>query len=230
MPRRAEKFVALGPVVAQYSNTFKLFLSYRLFPHRSGQKWRSRWKATGSPARHMICTRYQAPISVPINSAMIASTTSEARWGTFCTGSSINRISPRSMKSSFSLTISRVSRVLISLSQFRRPTRVRSIQPVELIAVELGRRRAVNVIVDALSNGGNEELKTITDPVARHQLLEEAIKLNAPLEMYKGKKILLLDDLYRSGSTLRVATNLLYKEGEAAEVSVLTMTKTRSSR
>lgn len=106
----------------------------------------------------------------------------------------------------------------------------RSIQPVELIAVELGRRRAVNVIVDALSNGGNEELKTITDPVARHQLLEEAIKLNAPLEMYKGKKILLLDDLYRSGSTLRVATNLLYKEGEAAEVSVLTMTKTRSSR
>jgi competence protein ComFC len=106
----------------------------------------------------------------------------------------------------------------------------RLIQPVELIAIELGKRRAVKVIVDALSNGGDEELKTITDPIARSELLEEAIKLHAPLERYKGKKILLLDDLYRSGSTLRVATNLLYKEGEAAQVSVLTMTKTRNSR
>lgn len=106
----------------------------------------------------------------------------------------------------------------------------RVIQPVELIAVELGKRRAVRVIADALSNEGDDELKTITDPVARNELLEKAIKLNAPLERYKGTRILLLDDLYRSGSTLRVATNLLYKEGEAAQVSVLTMTKTRSSR
>jgi competence protein ComFC len=106
----------------------------------------------------------------------------------------------------------------------------RPIKPVELIAIGLGKRRAVKVIVDALSNEGNEELKGITDPVARKELLEAAIKLNAPLERYNGKKILLVDDLYRSGSTLRVATDVLYKTGEAAHVSVLTLTKTRSNR
>lgn len=106
----------------------------------------------------------------------------------------------------------------------------RPIKPVELIATALGKRRGVNVIADALSNEGNEELKSITDPVARNELLEKAIKLSSPLERYKGKKILLLDDLYRSGSTLRVATDLLYKKGEASHVSVLTMTKTRSNR
>jgi len=106
----------------------------------------------------------------------------------------------------------------------------RPIKPVELIAIGLGKRRAVKVIADALSNEGDEELKGITDPIARKELLEEAIKLNAPLERYDGKKILLVDDLYRSGSTLRVATDLLYNKGKAAQVSVLTMTKTRSNR
>ena len=43
-------------------------------------------------------------------------------------------------------------------------------------------------------------------------------------------KILLVDDLYRSGTTLRVATDLLKTTGKAEKVSVLTMTKTRSNR
>jgi competence protein ComFC len=106
----------------------------------------------------------------------------------------------------------------------------RPIKPVELIATGLGKKRGVKVIADALSNEGDEELKGITDPIARKELLEEAIKLNAPLERYNGKKILLVDDLYRSGSTLQVATDLLYNNGKAAHVSVLTMTKTRSNR
>ena len=106
----------------------------------------------------------------------------------------------------------------------------RPIKPVELIAVALGKKRGVDVIVDALTNEGSEELKTITDPVARNELLEEAIKLKAPIKRYNGKKILLVDDLYRSGSTLNVATDLFYEQGKAAQVSVLTMTKTRSNR
>jgi predicted amidophosphoribosyltransferase len=85
-------------------------------------------------------------------------------------------------------------------------------------------------VADALSNNGTDELKGITDPIARNELLEQAIRLNEPKDRFKGKKILLVDDLYRSGSTLRVATNLLYKQGNADQVSVLTLTKTRSSR
>jgi competence protein ComFC len=88
----------------------------------------------------------------------------------------------------------------------------------------------VTVVADALSNEGSEELKGITDPIARNELLEAALKLHAPNNKYAGKKILLVDDLYRSGSTLRVATDLFNKQGKAAQVSVLTMTKTRSNR
>ncbi|PIT04029.1 amidophosphoribosyltransferase [Bradyrhizobium nitroreducens] len=106
----------------------------------------------------------------------------------------------------------------------------RPVQPVELIAEALGARRKVAVAVGALTNSGNEELKGITDPIARKELLDEALKLDASQGRFRGRKVLLVDDLYRSGSTLRVATDLLYKEGEAAQVSVLTMTKTRSNR
>jgi competence protein ComFC len=106
----------------------------------------------------------------------------------------------------------------------------RAIKPVELIAEALGKRRDVAVLTSVLTNSGDEELKGITDPVARNELLEAALKLNTAGNKFEGKKVLLVDDLYRSGSTLRVATNLVYKEGKASQVSVLTMTKTRSNR
>ncbi|QOZ50439.1 ComF family protein [Bradyrhizobium sp. CCBAU 53338] len=78
----------------------------------------------------------------------------------------------------------------------------RAVQPVELIAQALGARRNVAVAAGALTNSGNEELKGITDPIARKELLDEALKLDAPQGRFKGKKVLLVDDLYRSGSTL----------------------------
>jgi len=45
-----------------------------------------------------------------------------------------------------------------------------------------------------------------------------------------NQNILLVDDLYRSGSTLQVATELLYNNCNVKDVYVLTMTKTRSNR
>jgi hypothetical protein len=46
----------------------------------------------------------------------------------------------------------------------------------------MGKRRAVKVLADALSNEGTEELKGITDPIARNELLVEALKLRADPE------------------------------------------------
>lgn len=105
----------------------------------------------------------------------------------------------------------------------------RPYQPVELIAEELGKKRGVTIYQNLLLNEGNEELKGVTDPVARDEMLKSALKLSGDIDL-AGKKILLIDDLYRSGSTLRVATDLLYREGKAEAVCVLTMTKTRSNR
>lgn len=107
--------------------------------------------------------------------------------------------------------------------------RGRPIRPVELIAQVLGERRGVKVLSDFLINAGDEELKNVSDPVARIEMLRKAMRLSKNVNVM-GKKILLIDDLYRSGSTLSVATDLLYREGKAAAVSVLTMTRTRSNR
>lgn len=105
----------------------------------------------------------------------------------------------------------------------------RRFQPVEMIAVALGRKRGVTVLTDIMINEGDEELKGVTDPVARVEMLRSALKLTNK-NAVSGKKVLLVDDLYRSGATLRIAADLLYKEGKASAVSVLTMTKTRSIR
>lgn len=56
----------------------------------------------------------------------------------------------------------------------------RPVKPVELITAALGKRRGVPVVADALVNSGSEELKGITDPVARNELLEAALQLRAP--------------------------------------------------
>ncbi|MEK6540804.1 MAG: phosphoribosyltransferase family protein [Pseudomonadota bacterium] len=105
----------------------------------------------------------------------------------------------------------------------------RAFQPVELIAHALGKCRHVDVWQGLITNEGDEELKGISDPVERVERLQTAIKIVKGADI-AGKKILLVDDLYRSGTTLRVATDLLYRIGKAEKVSVLTMTKTRSNQ
>lgn len=105
----------------------------------------------------------------------------------------------------------------------------RKFQPVEAIAVALGQRRGVEVLAGLLTNSGHEELKGITDPLERDELLRVALQFSGGRDI-EGKKILLVDDVYDSGSTLRIATGLVYNIGKASSVSVLTMTKTRSSR
>jgi len=102
-------------------------------------------------------------------------------------------------------------------------------QPVDLIAQEIGARRGVNVLFGVLLNNGKEELKGVSDPVARNELLAEAITVVEPARL-EGKKLLLIDDLYRSGSTLSVATTELRRRAHPAKISVFTMTKTRSNR
>lgn len=108
-------------------------------------------------------------------------------------------------------------------------TKHRALQPVPAIAHALGKQRGVEVREDLLTNKGTKELKEVTDPVERERLLKESIALT-DASAVAGKKVLLIDDLFRSGSTLMVATDILLKQGKAGRVCVLTMTKTRSNR
>jgi predicted amidophosphoribosyltransferase len=102
-------------------------------------------------------------------------------------------------------------------------------QPVFLIATALGKKLNIPVYLDCLIKDSNEELKNITDPIERYLILKKFMKTSQKYDL-SNQRILLIDDLYRSGATLRVATELLYNNCNVKDVYVLTMTKTRSNR
>lgn len=107
--------------------------------------------------------------------------------------------------------------------------KARAYQPVEELANELGRRENISVI-QPLSKKSGSQLKDIQEPEKRLDSLKENIKFVQDNKLdIAGKKVLLIDDLYRSGATLSICTDILYNQGKVGSVSVLTMTKTRSS-
>jgi competence protein ComFC len=71
-------------------------------------------------------------------------------------------------------------------------------------------------------------LKSIEDPEQRKIILEGAFDTNK--DCLLNKNILLFDDLYRSGETLRAASTILKSKGGVWNVYVLTITKTRAKR
>lgn len=106
----------------------------------------------------------------------------------------------------------------------------RRLKPVTEIARELGRRRSVEVLDNVLlKRHGGPELKNVADPTERADLLRKSLFLSEESSV-SGMNVLLVDDLYRSGATLSVATELLFEQGKAQAVYVLTMTKTQSRR
>jgi len=106
--------------------------------------------------------------------------------------------------------------------------KTRSFQPVNEIGKSLCTDIGVNFIKDALSKKSSQELKNITDPAEREKILKESITLKNNLD-FTDKKILVIDDLYRSGATLRAVTSVLLEQANAKKVFVLTLTKTRSN-
>ena len=104
----------------------------------------------------------------------------------------------------------------------------RPYQPVELVAAAICKRRSIKLLKNYLVNDGGQQLKNVTDPSVRDELLRKALQIVGKTSI-ENKKVLLFDDIYRSGSTLKVATDLLYRKGKAREVCVLTLTKTRSN-
>ena len=109
------------------------------------------------------------------------------------------------------------------------PSKNRNIQPVEEIAKLVS--KGLNIPIDTnyiVKIKNTSELKTIEDPLEREKLLTDAFSLQDL--RYQNKKILLFDDLFRSGSTLKEITKTLYYNGHVNNVYIVTLTKTRSKR
>jgi predicted amidophosphoribosyltransferase len=97
---------------------------------------------------------------------------------------------------------------------------------VDEIAKAMGEHFGIEIIHALIKNSGTSQIKDVGDPAEREKLLLETIQLKEGLD-FSNKKLLLIDDLYQSGSTLSVATSVLKDKGKAHKVFVLTMTKTR---
>lgn len=108
-------------------------------------------------------------------------------------------------------------------------SQTRALQPVDAIAQALGAQRGVPALIGHLTKAGNAELKGMDDPVERSNALANSISISGATNI-SGKKVLLLDDLYRSGATLSACCNVLKQQSNVSEIWVLTMTKTRSKR
>lgn len=108
-------------------------------------------------------------------------------------------------------------------------SRSRAIQPVMLLAEALAERLRMRLAPDWVRKLREiPELKNVYDYSERIRLLAGAHEVDKAKA--HGQRVLVFDDLYRSGATLNVITETLYDEGGVSEVFALTITRTRSNR
>jgi competence protein ComFC len=87
----------------------------------------------------------------------------------------------------------------------------------------------VPVAISAVFKGKpTPQIKNIDDYQKRMSLLANAF--NADQSALGGKKVLLVDDLYRSGATMATVTQVIYTHGRADAVYALALTRTRVKR
>jgi competence protein ComFC len=105
----------------------------------------------------------------------------------------------------------------------------RSFQPVEALAARIGSELGLPAPDDyIIKTKPTAALKNMTDKRRRRRELEGAFAVSD--QRFAGMHLLLFDDLYRSGETLKAVTVALLFDGNAAMVSVVAATGTRSNR
>lgn len=105
----------------------------------------------------------------------------------------------------------------------------RSFQPVQVLAARIGALLGLPAPDDyLLKTKQTQPLKGVADKRTRRRELEGAFAVLD--QRFADMHVLLFDDLFRSGETLKAVTVALLFEGDAAMVSVVTATSTRSNR
>jgi competence protein ComFC len=108
------------------------------------------------------------------------------------------------------------------------PSAKRANQPVITVAKGISIALGLPLAECVTPTRETTALKGVTDPAKRKELVSGLYAVDS--SKTTGRNILLFDDLYRSGTTLNEITDILLKDGKAASVRVLTLTRTRSNR
>lgn len=104
----------------------------------------------------------------------------------------------------------------------------RPFQPVYELASRISELTKIPVDLGFVKKLPTEQIKSLSDQESRNIVLERAISIKD--KKYKGKNILLFDDLFRSGDTLNVIAKKLKYDGEVNNIKALCVTKTRTKR
>ena len=107
------------------------------------------------------------------------------------------------------------------------PSGSRPVQPVIVLAKAFGEALNLSVAECVTPTRPPTQLKGVMDRNRRQELLEGLYAVERART--NRNSILLFDDLYRSGATMNVITDLLMTQGNAKAVRVLTVTKARRS-
>ena len=106
------------------------------------------------------------------------------------------------------------------------PSKARAVQPLFQIADEVGRLLSLPVDKTSVRKAkATPELKNV-DHAERLKLLTGAHSIEG--NAFRGRRVLLLDDLYQSGATLNAIASLLKEAGGAFAVFALALTRAGS--
>lgn len=106
----------------------------------------------------------------------------------------------------------------------------RNVQPVYEICKLVGNELNIAVDLSFIKKiKSTQQLKSIEDPNQRKAIIEGAFDV-IDMNKYKNKKILIIDDLFRSGTTVNELTDTLLNKASVGNVYIVTLTKTRSNR
>lgn len=105
----------------------------------------------------------------------------------------------------------------------------RKIQPVIMMAQKISEITKIPIDTDYINKLKNtEQLKSVQDVTEREKIISGAFGVRD--QRYADKKVLIFDDLFRSGTTLKEITKVLYNIGKVQNVYIVTLTKTRANR
>jgi len=104
----------------------------------------------------------------------------------------------------------------------------RPFQPLQELCNSVSFKLGIPYDKNYLNKDSSAQIKEISDSESRKSILKKSLTISGL--KYKGKTILLFDDLFRSGDTLNTVAELLKKEGQVGNIYVLTVTKTRVKR
>lgn len=110
------------------------------------------------------------------------------------------------------------------------PSQSREFQPVFELARQVSIQLNKPIDLEFLQKTkSTHQLKSIVTPSERLAIISGAFSV-LDKSKYRKKKILIIDDLYRSGTTLNEISKVLYEEAGVDNVYVVTLTYTRSNR